>query len=224
MIIRLSYDLSESCPYPAGLPQPNIEQISDMHRGDISNVYKVTFCNHVGTHIDGPNHFGKGKPPLSSFDVGQFIFQRPLVIDVPKSDGEVVIPEDLAAHREAIADSDVLLMRTGFSGVRVSDPVRYQSASAGFSSAAAQYVVDEFPKLRALAMDTLSFACPLQLDDGIRAHQILLDENDRDVFLIEDLNLDVDLSRLSELIVAPLFCEHLDSAPCTILARLCFKT
>ena len=220
MYIRLSYDLTETSPYPEGLFPPHIEQLNDMHRGDLSNVYQLTLCNHVGTHIDGPNHFGKDKPHLATFDISRFIFDRPLVIDIPKSDGEMILADDLAVHQETIVLSDVLLLRTGFSPIRVDDPVRYQTASPGFSSEAAHFVVEHFPKLKALAMDTLSFACPLRLEEGLRAHQILLEENARDIFLIEDLKLDMDLSHLSQLIVAPWFCERVDSAPCTVLARL----
>ena len=218
--VRLSYDLSEETPYPDGLWPVEITHEHDMREGAISNVFRFTMCNHVSTHIDGPNHFGKEKPPLNSFSIDQFIFNRPHVLEIPKQNGEIILAEDLAHQADNMAKCDLLLFRTGFGAVRATDLPRYQQESPGFSAAAAQYVVDELPNVRALAIDSMSFACPRQLDEGIEAHQILLDKCQRPIFLIEDVNLEVTLESLKQVVVAPLFGEDLDSSPCTIIAEL----
>jgi arylformamidase len=218
MYIRLSYDISESTPYPAGLWPVKIDHVHDMAKGRVSNVYMVTLCNHVGTHIDGPNHFCKDKKALNKFALDSFIFHKPLLLDIPKTDGGLVTAEDLKHHIDAIKRCDLLLIRTGFGKIRRQDVKRYADKSPGFAASAGQYIVDEFPHLRALGMDTLSFACPQHLDEGIKAHQILMDECKCDIFLLEDINLDYDLSRLTQVLTIPLFCEYLDSAPCTVLA------
>ncbi len=218
--VRLSYDLSKETPYPEGLWPVEISHEHDMKQGAISNVFRFTMCNHVSTHIDGPNHFGKNKPPLNSFSINDFVFTKPKLLQIPKQNGEIISADDLRRHAGAISDCDLLLMRTGFGAIRSDDLTRYAEESPGFSADAAHYVVDELPNVRALAIDSISFACPRQLQEGIEAHQIMLDQCERPIFLIEDINLEIELTNLKQIIVAPLFAERLDSSPCTILAEL----
>ena len=109
MYIRLSYDFSKQSPCPEGLWPLEIEHIHDMVKGTISNVYKMALCNHVGTHTDGPNHFNKDKRALNAFDIQQFIFDKPVIIDIPKTDGQLVWKEDLLSHKDKILDCDLLL-------------------------------------------------------------------------------------------------------------------
>lgn len=218
--IRLSYDLSEKTPCPDGLWPVQIEHNHDMGKGKISNVFTLTLCNHVGTHIDGPNHFGRTKKKLNEFDLDRFIFDRPFVLDIPKEDNGLVAAEDLVPFKDQINQCDILLMRTGFAKVRKDNLKRYAENNPGFTESAARFIVDQCPDLCVLAMDSLSFAGMQNLNEGIKAHQVLLDECQRDIFLIEDIHLDFDFSNLEQIIVAPLFCEKVDSAPCTILAKI----
>ena len=219
MYIKLSYDYSLNTPYPAGLWPVKIDHVHDMAKGKISNVFTIKLCNHVGSHIDGPNHFGKDKRPLNKFDISNFIFDKPVILDIPKNDGEIVTAEDLADHKQAIDNSDLLLIRTGFSEIRNNDVNRYQDQSSGFSASAARYIVEE-TDICALGMDTLSFASFQQLDEGIKAHQIMMDQCGRDIFLLEDINLNFDFSGLKQVFAIPLFVEDLDSSPCTVLALI----
>ncbi len=191
-----------------------------MARGSISNVFRLTICNHTGTHIDGPNHFSMKKKAVNKFNIEDFIFNDPLLLDIIKNDRELIYVEDLEPHFNYIKKSDLLLLRTGFSKIRRQNLKRYIKGSPGFSAAAGKYLAGKFPNLRAIAMDTLSFACPLKLEEGIRAHQILLDECSRTIFLIEDINLDFDLSKVKQVMTIPLFVENIDSAPCTVFALM----
>jgi arylformamidase len=215
----LSYEMRREMPRPAGLPGVEIESIASMP-SDISNVFVLRLCNHVGTHIDGPNHFDATKPPLSAWPIEAFIFRRVVVLDVPKDVGQLIDESDLRAAKHAIDTCDLLLLRTGFGVVREAAPERYRNASPGFAAAAAQYVVDHLPTVRAIGIDSLSLASPSHLQDGIRAHQILMCQSQRPVLVIEDMNLQHDLAGLRIVYALPLLCERLDSAPCTVLAEL----
>jgi len=218
--IRLSYELSEKTPYPEGLWPVRIEHNHDMDKGAMSNVFTLTLCNHVGTHIDGPNHFGRTKKKLSEFDPNRFVFSRPYVLDIPKEDNGLIVADDLMPFKDQINRCDILLIRTGFSKVRQDILKRYAENNPGFTESAARFIVDQCPDLCVLALDTLSLAGMQNLYEGVKAHQVLLDECRRDIFLIEDINLDFDFSNLEQIIVAPLFCEKVDSAPCTIFAKI----
>ncbi len=189
---------------------------SRIARGDISDTSVVSFWNHSGTHVDGPAHMVKGAPPLCSFDVSRFIFERPLLVDVSKEDSGLVRPEDLKAGK-----CDFLLLRTGFSRYRTSDPERYRTKSPGLSAEVAWFIVDNFPSLKALGIDSISMAAPEHLEEGIEAHKILFENRGREpILLIEDLDLRALVNPIRKVYALPLLVEGLDSAPCTVAAEV----
>jgi kynurenine formamidase len=200
--------------------QVKIKQISDMKKGDISNAFNIAINNHTGTHIDAPRHFSVGGWKISEFEIGDFFFENPVCIDVPKIDSELVMQRDLEVYESQIAGADILLVRTGFARYRRTDKERYCSKNPGFSSEAARYLIRNFSKLRAVGMDTMSFGANENLKDGIEVHKVLLDNPDRFLFIIEDLNLEFRLERIKRVIVAPLFVEEFDSSFCTVIAEI----
>ena len=219
--IKLSYDLDKNTPAPAGLGRVRIKKISDILKGDISNVYQISLCNHVGTHIDGPNHFNQGKPSIDKYKIGTFIFNNPAILDIPKIDGQIILKEDLATYEEFLRIADIVMIRTGFSKIRIKNIYQYEQESPGFSANAAEYIArGDFPNLRALAIDSLSFASLKNIEEGIEAHRILMNEDDKDIFLIEDINLDFNLKLIKKVYVIPLFVKGFDSAHCTVFAEI----
>ena len=82
----------------------------------------------------------------------------------------------------------------------------------------AHYVAGKFPKLRALGLDTVSLACMQHLEEGLEAHRVLLGGKGRRFLIIEDMDLDHDLSQLKRVFALPLFIDGVDSAPCTVMA------
>ena len=155
----------------------------------------------------------------------RFVYAHPVLLDIPKVDAELVRREELEPHEAAIAGADVLLLRTGWSAIRDSDPVRYAHEGPGVSPDACTYLIDGFPGLKALALDCISLAAYRRIDpDGIVAHQILcgVGRGDRYVLIIEDL----DLSAYppgpppARLYAIPLFPAGTDSSPCTVFIEL----
>ncbi len=187
---------------------------------DIANVFELRLCNHIGTHIDGPNHFSRNKPTLIEWPIKTFVYESVAVLDMPKGNGRLITADDLIAAGASLEDCELLLFRTGFGFVRETDPQRYRDVSPGFTAAAAQYIMDKLPTVRCVGIDSISLACARHLDEGIKAHQILMDNPKRSVFAIEDMNMQFDLTRLRKVYALPLLCEKLDSAPCTVLAEL----
>ncbi|NQT57737.1 MAG: cyclase family protein [Bacteroidetes bacterium] len=219
--IRISYDICEKTPRPKGLNKVIISQKQDISKGDISNVYQICFSNHVGTHIDGPNHFNNSKQPINSFGIGSFIFNNPVFLDIPKTYGQLITKKDLYLNESVIITADILLLRTGFSRIRKQDVSRYEQDSPGISSEVAKYLMEEkFKQLEAIAIDTLSFASPRHLDEGIKAHQIFMNDAEHNVFLIEDLNLDFNYNIVKKIFVIPLFIKGFDSSQCTVFCEL----
>lgn len=190
--------------------------------GAACNTYRIELFNHFGTHMDGPEHFAPGKKQLWEMELETFISESPLLLDIPKGEGEGVLPEDLLPFDEALKKADMLFIRSGFESVRYSDNSRYSARGPSVSAAAARLIVDRWPNLKAIGLDWISATSPLNIEDGIKAHQTLLGyHGDKPVLIIEDIALSrVGKGTLEKVFVMPLMVEGIDSAPVTILAQL----
>jgi kynurenine formamidase len=191
-----------------------------MQRGDQSNVMGMTLLGHVGTHVDAPRHFAPDGLTLTDFAAEEFVFEHPLCIDLPLGDAGLVSRNHLEPHAVGLAQSDLLLLRTGFSAVRSTDPHRYATLSPGFSVSAARFLVERFPALRAVGLDTISLACMAHLEEGVEAHRVLLGGEERRFLIIEDMDLSHHLRGLRRVIALPLMVAGADGAPCTVIGEL----
>jgi len=217
MYMELSHRLGVNTPRPPGVPPLEFRHECSIARGDASNLFVLRFSNHTGTHMDAPWHFVATGIRICDFSLEEFVFDRPFCLDLSLGDGEMFRPAHFEPHAEPIARCDLLLLRTGYSLVRQGDPDRYRQHSPGMSVEGAHYLAKQFPSLRALGMDTVSLACIDHLDEGMEAHRVLLGGEGRRYLVIEDMNLNHDLSRLRRVIALPLFLEGVDSSPCTVM-------
>lgn len=216
----LSYPLSENTPVYLDNPPVEIKQQFSIQK-DLFNQFFIKTINHNGTHIDGPWHFNPKGKKISEIPLDRFIFNRVTVLDIPKSDFELIAKEDLEPFTNKIAGSDLLLIRTGFGKIRATDPVRYGNRNPGFSSSAGQFLMI-FDSLRAVGVDFISSTSPEYLEEGIRFHQILAGKDRTDgryLLIIEDMNLKHDLSEVEIVYAIPLFIEGIDSSFSTIFAE-----
>lgn len=218
MFVLLSHKLSTATPAYAGGPGLTLKPLKQITKGDSSNSYLIEMPNHLGTHVDASRHFDPSGRPIADYGIESLIFRRPLLLNIPKQDSELIMAEELEAHEDRIVEADILLIKTGFQKYRLSDPERYSMHNPGLSSNAAGYIVKNFPRLRALGLDTISLSSVDHREEGRLSHKILL--SGRDFFIIEDM----DLSKLTEspktVIVVPFFIEGIDSAPCVVLAEV----
>jgi kynurenine formamidase len=191
-----------------------------MTRGDLSNVMELTLLSHVGTHVDAPRHFVADGATLTDFSADEFVFSRPMCLDLPLANGDLVSRERLAGHAARLAECDLLLLRTGFFKVRAIDSHRYATQSPGLDACAARFLKEEFPRLRAIGLDTISLACMVHLEEGLEAHRILLGGRNRHFLIFEDMNLSHELAGLCRVIALPLMVTGADGCPCTILGEM----
>jgi arylformamidase len=217
LYLELSHHLTADTPLAPGVPPIQIRHHSSIERGDLSNLFVLHFSNHTGTHIDAPLHFLRNGLPISQFGLEEFVFEQPFCVDIPLGDGEMFRARDLEPYFAQISDCDLLLLRTGYTRVRRTDPARYRIFAPGMSVEGARYLLEQFPKLRALGLDTISLASMQHLEEGLEAHRVLLGGKDRRFLIIEDMNLDRDLSDLKRVLALPLFIDGVDSAPCTVM-------
>lgn len=218
----LSYPLGPDTPTFLDNPPVIFTQVSSLNEGGVANWFEFRTINHNGTHLDAPFHYWNDGPRVSDFTIEDFIFSYPLLIDLPKREGELITADDLRHHLSAFAQADALVIRTGFGAVRKHDPARYGLMAPGFHPSAADVLLDPTSQLRAILMDIPSASSPLHLDIGHQFHREVLGATGRGryLFLVEDCWIPSDLHQeeLARLFVIPLFLSGLDAAPCTIIA------
>ncbi len=220
-LVLLSYVLSEDTPLYPGEPPISIKSRSSLQRGDACNTFDIHMTNHAGTHVDGPAHFNPDGPGLWQLPIEAFVYERPLLIVLPKGPDELIVPDELAKAVPAGQQPDILLIKTGFSAYRASDAELYRQRSPGLSATAAAWLVENLRSLKAIALDTISAGAPAHPDEGHAAHRILCGADaERFVLIYEDVNLQPIGSSPRRVWAFPLLAKPLDSAPVTIVAEI----
>jgi kynurenine formamidase len=217
----LSYILTGSTPAWPGNPPLSIDPYSGISRGDTANTSMVHFHNHCGTHFDAPNHYIADGPKINELPPSTFIYERPLLLDIPREDREKIGDADLQPYADRIARCDLLMIRTGFSKYRSADPGRYSAEGPALGSSGAEYLVSNFENLKAVAVDFVSIASYRDQEDGNLTHRILLGgRRGHFICAIEDVNLScVDGRSLKRVFALPFLVEGIDSAPVTMVAE-----
>lgn len=216
----LSYPLDINDPGFPGEPTLCIDTCSSTDKGDVYNSSIIHLFNHFGTHFDAPKHFNPNGLSITQLPLSQFIYDKPLLIDIPKSNGDMIEDTDLMPHLAEIQQADCLLIRTGSEHIRASNPQQYAHNGGAVSIQAAQYLIDHASNLKAIGFDFISLASPSHPEHGIKAHQILLGMyGDEHICIIEDMKLShVNAKQLKQVLAVPLLVNGIDSAQVTVLA------
>lgn len=221
MLISFSYHLSESTPFYKSLRAPRLERLYDLSKGDACNSFYLTTSNHAGTHVDGPNHFNPIGRKITDYEISELVFTRPALVDIQVEADTLILPDHLANCAECRRDCDFLLIRSGFGRFR-SDAETYIEHNPGFSGAAAEYLMDRFKELKALAVDFASIAAMAHMEEGCEAHRIFLGcgkYHDRPALLVEDIRFPEPIPQVQKIYLVPWMFDGLDSAPCTVFAE-----
>ncbi len=220
-VYRLSHVTRVGDPVYPGNERPRLEQLRSIARGDSSNMWRLSFTNHIGTHVDAPNHFDAAGPTISEFGPEELTFRDVRVIEVQKSPGDVVTAEDIERHEQVLRTSEALLIRTGMQRFRTESPEIYSGVGVSLSVEAAKLIAS-YPNLRAIGIDAISISSPQRREIGREAHRVLL--RGRRFLVVEDMDLEGKPERYDLLLIAPLMIEQIDSAPCTVYGIIFDRT
>ena len=220
--VRISHDMTDDAPCWPGTPKLVRRQFTSLDNGDVSNTCDLLLFNHFGTHLDAPNHYNPHGPTLEKVPLDRFIYEHPLLVDIPKRDQELVTRQELEPYAAQLRDSDLILIRSGWGNLRGTQPYRYAAEGPGVSPEACSYLL-EFPHLKAVGMDFVSLAAYRKSEpEGTLAHQILcgLNSAGRYLIIIEDVNLETVLGSPKRVYAMPLFVKGIDGGPCTVIADI----
>ncbi|MDP3066019.1 MAG: cyclase family protein [Methanobacteriaceae archaeon] len=221
--ITLSYHLENDSPVHKGLVQPQILPKSQITDGEYYNSYLIHVENHSGTHVDAPGHFLNEGKKIGDYYPEELIYHNPLILDCPKMDNELVTIPDL--ENIELSGVDCLFFKTGFGKYRASNRERYLTQNPGVSPELVGWIRKEYPKIRGLGIDAISLSRFQNVKSGIEAHLNAFNKEEYGgppLLLIEDLNLTVleNPHQVKKIILVPWQLKEVDSAPCTVLARI----
>ena len=176
-IIDLSYPLHTGMPIFPGDRAPQFREISSLAAAGFRNM-EMTFCTHLGTHIDTPcPYFSGGQNPGS--DAGLSVFFGPACcLDLSAMPRQLIDIKDLSPFREMIITSEFVLLRTGWSRFWGTD--EYYRGHPSLTREAAFWLA-AFP-LKGIGIDAAS----LDRADAshLSIHRVLLERN---ICLVENL-------------------------------------
>lgn len=213
--VWLSHVLTTNSPAYGGGSGLTVAHEKSIEHGDSCNTTRLSFPNHLGSHVDAPLHFIAGGQSIEDYNPEDWLFRRPLLLDLPVNDAELVNSSRFSeVCPTGYSDVDLLLVRTGFSHYRSEE--RYWRSGPGFSAELAPWLRQRFPRLSAVGLDCISIASLQHREEGRHAHRAFLGGGLR---IFEDLALDnVDTgSTLTCVIALPLRFANGDGAPCSVI-------
>lgn len=220
MFIKLSHTMRVGDPAFGGPMKLKVQQLSSFKEGP-AQTFLITLSNHDGTHIDAPNHFNPDGRVIADFTLDELTFSSPILLDIPKNSPSLITVEEIASFGGMLEGRDILLIRTGYGRFRRTDPNRYSRFSPCLSPEAARFIVEELKSVRCIGVDMVSIGSPAFPQETVETHRILTGYyGSRPVLIIEDMDLEGELTGLRRVIVVPLYVEGIDSAPCTVLGEI----
>jgi kynurenine formamidase len=208
----LSYFINNDTPQYGGAKAIDIQQGSSMSRGDSANSTLIQFPNHVGTHIDFPRHFGDHGKTLNDYEAGFWEFNKPCLIDYNAAEEEVI---DQGVEIESIpADTDLLLIRTGFEQFRGQE--KYWNNNPGLAPQLAEKLRNRCPELKAVGFDFISLSSYQHRPLGRESHKEFLLR--QDILIIEDMALSHIRGKIKRVTALPLMIDQVDGGPITVIA------
>lgn len=161
----------------------------------------------------------------SESSIEDFHYTKPLVLEIAKGKGERIRYEDLKSHESEIKECDILFLYTGHSRLRDISPEDFVDNFPCMEVMAAKYLRKEFPRLKAIAMDSISYDSAITgEDEGFPCHHALLETNseqkERTLLLFEDVNIQklLGVERIKEICAFPIRFSQLEAAPVAMVA------
>jgi len=199
--------------YPGTVPTA-IEKYNTIEKDGFAEL-KLTFCTHIGTHIDAPCHILENMKSLDQFPVDKFIGKAILI---PCMHEKEISLEYLKPFKEKISKSEFILIFTGWQFKWNTEkyfedfPVLTEKAAGWLTTFNLKGIGFD-----AISADKVDFN-EKDLSVALRNHNILLE---KEIIIVENLtNLDKLPDTLFTFQCMPLKVENADGSPVRAIAIL----
>jgi len=224
MFVKLSYPICEEATIYPGNSPTKFTPTFRIANGDLFNCTDLHLFTHNGTHMDAPWHINPEGKHVDELDVEDWIFNKPKIIDVSNRPNRDIDRSDIEPFFSKNDDSDLLLVFSGMSLMRDSDPRKYTSDFPAFTTSAAKFIIEE-TKLRGIALDFISVDSVDNMNAGnFPAHHIIFGRGEvgkRTVIIIEDVNIASILSKkVKRVFAVPLPLKGMDGSPVNMFAEV----
>jgi arylformamidase len=207
--VWISHELNRNTPAYGNGESLMILPEKQISAGNSCNSVKLSFSNHLGTHVDVPYHFIESGKKISDYSIDQWIFNKPKLVSINIKPAEIITLSMLKPSLSLIDDADL-----------------YWENSPAFSDDIALYLKENFPSILAIGFDTISLSSFYYREQnrelGRRAHRAFLSQGIR---IFEDMHL-LNLPnnrQIKKIIAMPLRFENADGSPCTMFAKIDIK-
>ncbi len=214
--VLLSHVLKQDTPSYGNRDKVIIRVNSCIRGGETANSSCLVLSNnHIGTHIDVPRHFSDNGKKTTDYPIGDYVFEKVQVINVPCDGPKLIEGPDLEGLQ---ADIDLLLIRTDYETKRGED--EYWNNNPGLSPNLADYLRKQCPNLRCVGFDFISVTSWQHRAEGRLAHKAFLapDDGSREIWAIEDMSLAKAPQQIKKVVVAPLLVEDGNGTAVTVIA------
>lgn len=215
--VLLSHVLRQDTPSYGNRDKVIIRVNSCIRGGETANSSCLVLSNnHIGTHIDVPRHFSDEGKKTTDYPIGDFVFEKVQVIDLPCDGPKLIEGNDIVDLKN---DTEMLLLRTGFEAKRGED--EYWNNNPGLSPDLADYLRSVCPSLRCIGFDFISVTSWKYRLEGRQAHKAFLSPatGEKEIWAIEDMSLVNAPARIKKVVVAPLLVEDGNGTPVTVIAE-----
>ena len=199
--------------YPGTVPT-KIEKYNTIEKDGFAEL-KLTFCTHIGTHIDAPCHILKNMKSLDQFPVDKFIGKAILI---PCMHEKEISLEYLKPFKERISKTEFILFFTGWQFKWNTE--KYFDDFTALTKEAAEWLATFNLKgigFDAISADKVDFN-EKDLSVALKIHNVLLGN---EIIIIENLtNLDKLPDTLFTFQCMPLKVENADGSPVRAIAIL----
>ncbi len=226
MYLFLSHIVERNTPTYGNSSVVSIDITRSMKNGDTSNEHKLSFSNHISTHIDAPYHFDDDGKSLDEYDPDFWVCNNPFLIEKKFTPEEIITLEKLKSDFEKIPiETDCLLLKTGFEDFR-DRPDIYSFRNPSISPGIGIWLRNNL-NLKFFGIDYISISSRANRELGRETHKAFLcntytdiDRSKNPILLLEDMKLSRLTSSPKKIIISPLIFTKSDGAPATILAEL----
>lgn len=219
--ISLSHILSVNTPSYGNRDKVYIKKNSSIQNGDTANTSSYFISNnHIGTHIDVPNHFsGQGKKTYE-IPLNDYFYSKIGLVELKCEEAKLIGISDLESKLSHIDPNiDLLLIKTGYESYRNND--KYWNDNPGLAPELADFLRNKFLNLSCVGFDFISLTSWKFREHGRPAHLAFLapKKNERYLLIIEDMSLMHIKDKLESVIVVPFFIEDGNGGAVTVIAK-----